>query len=275
MAIYIHTNMVSVNTTRQLARVERSLESTVDRMSSGRRVNQAADDAAGLAVAENLDANVKGSRQALRNIEDGLSLIHVAESGTETTQTLVKRMRELAVMSSSDTLASTERSYIQDEFNQLVAEVDDLANNTLFGSVHLIDGQNPTLDIQAGLNNTSNDRLTISMGDISVDTIGLNTGTVSLSTATQARLAIDQLDSTLNTLNKYRAQYGASERSLSQALGNMELYSENLKASQSQIIDADFALESANMSRHQIVKQAGLSILAQGNSLGQGLLGLL
>ena len=275
MAIYIHTNMVSVNTTRQLSRVERSLESTVDRMSSGRRVNQAADDAAGLAVAENLDANVKGSRQALRNIEDGLSLIHVAESGTETTQTLVKRMRELAVMSSSDTLASTERSYIQDEFNQLVAEVDDLANNTLFGSVHLIDGQNPTLDIQAGLNNTSNDRLTISMGDISVDTIGLNTGTVSLSTATQARLAIDQLDSTLNTLNKYRAQYGASERSLSQALGNMELYSENLKASQSQIIDADFALESANMSRHQIVKQAGLSILAQGNSLGQGLLGLL
>ena len=275
MAIYIHTNMVSVNTTRQLSRVERSLESTVDRMSSGRQVNQAADDAAGLAVAENLDANVKGSRQALRNIEDGLSLIHVAESGTETTQTLVKRMRELAVMSSSDTLASTERSYIQDEFNQLVAEVDDLANNTLFGSVHLIDGQNPTLDIQAGLNNTSNDRLTISMGDISVDTIGLNTGTVSLSTATQARLAIDQLDSTLNTLNKYRAQYGASERSLSQALGNMELYSENLKASQSQIIDADFALESANMSRHQIVKQAGLSILAQGNSLGQGLLGLL
>lgn len=275
MAIYIHTNMVSVNTTRQLSRVERSLESTVDRMSSGRRVNQAADDAAGLAVAENLDANVKGSRQALRNIEDGLSLIHVAESGTETTQTLVKRMRELAVMSSSDTLASTERSYIQDEFNQLVAEVDDLANNTLFGSVHLIDGQNPTLDIQAGLNNTSNDRLTISMGDISVDTIGLNTGTVSLSTATQARLAIDQLDSTLNTLNKYRAQYGASERSLSQALGNMELYSENLKASQSQIIDADFAMESANMSRHQIVKQAGLAILAQGNSLGQGLLGLL
>ena len=275
MAIYIHTNMVSVNTTRQLSRVERSLESTVDRMSSGRRVNQAADDAAGLAVSENLDANVRGSRQALRNIEDGLSLIHVAESGTETTQTLVKRMRELAVMSSSDTLASTERSYIQDEFNQLVAEVDDLANNTLFGSVHLIDGQNPTLDIQAGLNNTSNDRLTISMGDISVDTIGLNTGTVSLSTATQARLAIDQLDSTLNTLNKYRAQYGASERSLSQALGNMELYSENLKASQSQIIDADFAMESANMSRHQIVKQAGLAILAQGNSLGQGLLGLL
>lgn len=247
----------------------------MDRLSSGRRVNQAADDAAGLAVAENLDANVRGSRQAMRNIETGLSMIHVAESGTETTQNLVKRMRELAVMSSSGTLQSTERSYLQDEFNQLVAEVDDLANNTLFGGVHLIDGQNPTLDVQAGINNTSNDRVTISMGDISVDTIGLNTGTVSLSTATQARLAIDQLDSTLNTLNRYRAQYGASERSLSQALGNMELYSESLQASQSQIIDADYAAESANLSRHQIVKQAGLSILAQGNSLGQGLLGLL
>ncbi|MEC7239881.1 MAG: flagellin [Myxococcota bacterium] len=275
MAIYIHTNMVSISSTRHLAHVERGLESTMDKLSSGRRVNQAADDAAGLAVAENLHANVLGSRQAMRNIETGISMIHVAESGTETTQNLVKRMRELAVMGSSDTLQSTERSYLQDEFNQLVAEVDDLANNTLFGGVHLIDGRNPTLDVQAGVNNTSNDRVTISMGDISVDTIGLNTGTVSLSTATQARLAIDQLDSTLNTLNRYRAQYGASERSLSQALGNMELYSESLQASQSQIIDADYAAESANLSRHQIVKQAGLSILAQGNSLGQGLLGLL
>ena len=275
MAIYIHTNMVSISSTRHLGRVERSLESTVDRLSSGKRVNGAADDAAGLAVAENLDANVRGSRQAMRNIEDGLNMIHVAESGTETTQNLVKRMRELAVMSSSDTLQATERSYIQDEFNELVAEVDDIANKTLFGGVRLIDGGNPTLDVQAGLNNTSNDRVTITMGDISVDTIGLNTGSVSLSTATQARLAIDQLDSTLDTLNSYRAQYGASERSLSQALGNMELYSENLQASQSQIIDADYAAESANLSRHQIVKQAGLSILAQGNSLGQGLLGLI
>jgi len=274
MAMYIHTNMESVSTQRYLSNVQRSMDSTTERMSSGKRVNQASDDAAGLAVAENLDANTRGSRQALRNINTGISVLHVAESGTETTQNLVKRMRELAVMGSSDTLAARERSYLQDEFNSLVAEVDDLANNTLFGGLQLIDGNNPTLDIQVGLNNSSNDRISISMGDISVDTIGINTGVVSLSTATSCRQAIDQLDSTLNTLNGYRAQYGATERSLSQALGNMELYSETLQASHSRIIDADYALESANLSRHQIVREAGMAILAQGNSLGQGLLGL-
>jgi flagellin len=150
----------------------------------------------------------------------------------------------------------------------------DLANNTLFGELHLIDGRNPTFDIQVGINNTSNDRIAIIMGDISVDTIGLNTGSVSLSTATSARLALGTLDSTLNTLNKYRAQYGASERSLSHALGNMEIYSENLKNSYSQIIDADFAAETANLARHQIMSEAGMSVLAQSNTLGQGLLGL-
>jgi flagellin len=275
MAFYIQTNMVAQRSERHLANVERSLGSTIDRVSSGKRVNGASDDAAGLAVSESLDASVKGSRQAMRNIEQGISLIRVAESGTETTQRLVKRMRELAVMGSSESLASTERAYLQDEFHELVAEVDDLANNTLFGGVHLVDGQNPTLAIQVGVNNSSNDRITIQMGDISVDTIGLNTGLVSLATSSQAQDAIDQIDSTLNTLNGYRAQYGASERSLSQALGNMEFYAENLASAQSRIVDADFAAETANLSRHQIVKQAGLAVLAQGNSIGQGLLGLL
>ena len=156
-----------------------------------------------------------------------------------------------------------------------MAEVDDLANNTLFDGLHLIDGNNATLDIQAGLNNSSNDRVTITMGDISVDTIGLNTSTISLATLSGSQQAITQLDSTLDTLNGYRSQYGASERFLSQALGNMEVYSETLVAAESRIVDADFARETANMSRHQIVKQAGLAVLAQGNSLGQGLLGLL
>jgi flagellin len=178
-------------------------------------------------------------------------------------------------MSSSETLASTERSYIQNEFNSLVEEVDDLANNTLFGEIHLVDGRNPTFDIQVALNNTSDDRVTINMGDISVDTIGLNTSTISLSTASEAQSAITKLDNTLNTLNGYRSQYGASERSLSQAMVSMELYSENLQSAHSQIIDADYAAETANMSRHQLVQQAGMAILAQGKSLGQGLLGLL
>ncbi len=275
MAIYIQTNMVAQRSERHLANVERSMESTIDRVSSGKRINNASDDAAGLAVSESLDASVKGSRQAMRNIEQGISLLHVAESGTETTQRLVKRMRELAVMGASESLASTERTYLQDEFNELVAEVDDLANNTLFGGVHLIDGRNPTLAIQVGVNNSADHRITIQMGDISVNTIGLNTATISLASSSQAQQAIDQLDGTLNTLNGYRAQYGASERSLSQALGNMEFYAENLASAQSRIVDADFAAETANLSRHQIVKQAGLAILAQGNSIGQGLLGLL
>jgi flagellin len=275
MALYIQTNMATEKTGRHLSNVQRSLDSTLARVSSGVRVNQAADDAAGLAVSENLDANAKGSKQAMRNINDGISLLHVAESGTSTVQNVVQRMRELAVMSSSETLASTERSYIQNEFNSLVEEVDDLANNTLFGEIHLIDGRNPTFDIQVALNNTTDDRITIQMGDISVDTIGLNTSTISLSTASEAQAAIGKLDSTLDTINGYRSKYGATERSLSQALGSMEIYSENLESAHSQIIDADYAAETANLSRHQLVQQAGLAILAQGKSLGQGLLGLL
>ncbi len=275
MALYIQTNMVTQKTGRHLSNVQRSLDNTLARVSSGARVNQAADDAAGLAVSENLDAGVRGSKQAMRNINDGISLLHVAESGTSTVQNVVKRMRELAVMSSSETLASTERSYIQNEFNSLVEEVDDLANNTLFGQLHLIDGRNSTFDIQVALNNTSDDRITINMGDISVDTIGLNTSTISLSPASAAQSAITKLDNTLDTLNGYRSQYGASERSLSQAMVSMELYSENLQSAHSQIIDADYAAETANLSRHQLVQQAGLAILAQGKSLGQGLLGLL
>jgi flagellin len=275
MALYIQTNMVAQKAGRHLSNVQRSLDSTLAKVASGTRVNQAADDAAGLAVAENLDANAGGSKQAMRNINDGISLLNVAESGTSTVQNVVKRMRELAVMSSSETLASTERSYIQNEFNSLVEEVDDLANNTLFGDLHLIDGNRPTFDIQVALNNTSDDRITINMGDISVDTIGLNTSTISLSTAAEAQKAIGKLDNTLNTLNGYRSQYGASERSLSQAMVSMELYSENLQSAHSQIIDADFAAETANLSRHQLVQQAGMAILAQGKSLGQGMLGLL
>lgn len=275
MALYIHTNTVTQKTERHLSNVQRSLSSTLAKVASGARVNQAADDAAGLAVSENLDANARSSKQAMRNINDGISLLSVAESGTATVQNVVKRMRELAVMSSSETLASTERSYIQNEFNSLVEEVDDLANNTLFGDLHLIDGRRATFDIQVALNNTSDDRITINMGDISVDTIGLNTSTISLSTAAEAQKAIGKLDNTLNTLNGYRSKYGASERSLSQAMVSMELYSENLQSAHSQIIDADFAAETANLSRHQLVQQAGLAILAQGKSLGQGMLGLL
>jgi flagellin len=276
MALYIQTNTVTQKSVRHLSNVQRSLSKTTAKVSSGSRVNQASDDAAGLAVSENLDAGVRGSKQAIRNINDGISLLNIAESGTSTVQNVVKRMRELAVMSSSETLASTERSYIQDEFNSLVGEVEDLANNTLFGKLHLIDGRhNSSYDIQVALNNTSNDRITISMGDVSVDTIGLNTSTISLSTASSAQSAITKLDNTLDTLNGYRSQYGASERSLSQALVSMELYSENLQSAHSQIIDADYAAETANMSRHQLVQQAGMAILAQGKSLGQGLLGLL
>lgn len=275
MALYIQTNMVTEKAGRHLSNVQRSLDSTLARVSSGARVNQAADDASGLAVSENLDANSRGAKQALRNINDGISLLHVAESGTNTVQNVVQRMRELAVMSSSETLESRERSYIQTEFNALVEEVDDLANNTLFGEIHLIDGRNPTFDIQVALNDTADDRITIQMGDISVDTIGLNTSTISLSTASEAQAAIGKLDITLDTLNGYRSKYGATERSLSQALGSMELYSENLQSAHSQIIDADYAAETANLSRHQLVQQAGMAILAQGSSLGQGMLGLL
>jgi len=275
MAIVIQTNMTALNTARQLNNADKAHRKTTHRVSSGKRINSAADDAANSGVTTNLLSNSRSSKQALKNINDGLSMLNVAEHATSSAANSIKRMRELAVMGSSETLASKERQYIQDEYVALTETIDDIANNTLFNSKQLIDGNSPTIGVQAGINATSNDLITLTMGDISIHTIGVDTGSIDMSTVTGARDAIGKLDKALDSLNGYRSDYGAKGRALDAAISNMELYDESMTGAASRLMDADYAAETAELSRSSIMVQAGTSILAQGSQLSQGVLSLL
>jgi flagellin len=275
MAIYIQTNMTALNTARHLNSADKMSKQTTSRIASGRRINSAADDAANSGVSTNLVANSRSSKQAVKNINDGISMLNVAEQGTNSAANSIKRMRELAIMGSSETLASNERQYIQAEYEALVETVDDIANNTLFNSKQLIDGNSPTIGVQAGINGSTNDLITLSMGDISVHTIGIDTGSIDMSTLTGARDAIGKLDLALNSLNGYRSEYGAKGRALDSAISSMEIYDEAMIGAASRLMDADYAYETSELSKFSIMTQAGTSILAQGSQLSQGVMSLL
>jgi flagellin len=282
MALVVNSNLSSLNALNNLNRTNKGLSDTFGRISSGLRINKAADDAAGLAVAENLDAGVKSLGMAKRNANDGIATIQVAEAATNEVANVLKRMRELAVQSSSETLESTERAYIQTEYKQLESEIERIADVTEFNGINLTDRLDSAsvLDVQVGMYNTTDDRIGVTFGNLSVDASGLNLApssgaTVSLATATDAQSAIDRLDVALNTVNTYRSTYGATQNRLDSAIRSLDTYSENLSAAESQIRDADFAHEAAEMSKQQIMQQAGTAILAQANQINQGALRLI
>jgi len=275
MALTVNTNTASMNALTNLNRTSRSLGSTFQRISSGLRINKAADDAAGMAVAENLNASYRSGRVAMRNINDGVSVVQIAEGATSEVVNIVKRMRELAVQSSSETLDDDERQYIQEEYVQLTTEIDRIAQSTEFNGTALGDGSTTQLDVQVGINNTANDRIAINVGDLRSTVIGLDTASIDMSTATGAQSAMDTLDTALDTVSSYRSTYGAVQNRLDSSLRNMETYTENLAAAESQIRDADFAYETAEMAKDQILQQAGVSVLAQANTINQGALSLL
>ncbi|MEQ1506441.1 MAG: flagellin [Myxococcota bacterium] len=275
MALTVNTNMAAQNALTNLNGVNRSLSSSFAKISSGLRITKAGDDAAGLGVAENLSAAQRGLRQAMRNTNDGVSLIEVAEGSTNEVGNIVKRMRELAVQSSSETLDNNERAYIQTEFSELAGEVDRIANVTEFNGVTLGDGANTQLDVQVGINNTANDRITIKLGDLRATTLGVDTGSIDLSTSGGGQAALTVLDTALDTVNGYRADFGASQNRLESATRNLETYTEHIAGAESRIRDADFAYETSEMSKNQILQQAGVAVLAQANTVNQGALRLL
>ncbi len=275
MALTVNTNITSLSAQTQLNRTTRSLGNTFERISSGLRINKAADDAAGLAVAENLSAASRSARVAMRNTNDGISVLQTAEGSSMEVVNIVKRMRELAVQSASETLANAERAYIQDEYDELASEVDRIALTSEFNGLSLADGSISQMQVQVGINNSVNDRITITTGDLRATVLGIDTAVVDLSTATGAQAAMTTLDSALDSLNSYRSGFGAVQNRLDSALRNQETYTENLASAESQIRDADFAWETAQMAKDQILQQAGTSILSQANQLPAAALSLL
>lgn len=275
MPITVNTNTAANSALTKMNANGRKLATTFERLSSGLRIAKAADDAAGLGVAENLKVAAMSARVAVRNIGDGISMIAVAEGSSSEVGSILGRMRELAVQSASETLGDDERQYIQDEYVQLAAEVDRIAAVTEFNGMALTDGSTTTVGVQAGVGSTTNDTIEITLGDLTASTLGVDTGSLDLSTSAGAQAALTIIDTAVGSVSAYRSQLGASENRLSSALNNLEVFVENTKAAESQIRDADFGEESAEMAKQQVLQQAGVAVLAQAKNLPQTVLQLL
>ena len=277
--ISVLTNVASLNAQRNLSTTQMALSQSIGRLSSGMRINSAADDAAGLGISENLKADIKSLAQAQRNSNDGISMSQVAEGGMNQMQGIVSRMRELSVQSANQTLGSNERGYIQTEFKQLSSEIDRISNVTDFAGQKLLDGSaSAGLTIQVGINNTANDRLSFTVTKLATTTLGstsLHVGSASLSTATNAQAAIGVFDKAIQQLSSARAGVGATQNRLNVTISNLSVQQENLSAAQSRISDVDVASETASLTKSQILSQAGLAVLAQANKMPQSALSLL
>ena len=279
MAISILTNVTSLAAQRNLDYSNRRLAGNIGRLSSGLRINSASDDAAGLGISENLKADIRSMAQASRNANDAVSMTQVAEGAMNEIAGIVSRMRELSVQAANGTLGSTERSYIDTEFDQLKAEIDRISATTEFNGQKLLDGSASSgLTMQVGINNTSNDRLAVSITRLVASNLGsssLHIGSVSLSTATNAQSAMGAFDKAIEQLSTARAKVGAFQNRVQITVSNLSIAGENLAAANSRIRDVDVASEAAEMTKMQILSQAGTSLLGQANALPQAALALL
>lgn len=277
--ISVLTNSASLTAQRNLASTQSSLSASIGRLSSGMRINSASDDAAGLGISENLQANIQSLGQAQRNTNDAISMSQVAEGSMNDMQGIVSRMRELAVQSSNSTLGSNERGYIQTEYGQLSQEINRISSVTNFDGQNLLDGTASTgLTFQVGINNSANDRISMSITKLTTSTLGsssLHIASASLSTATNAQAAIGTFDKAIQQLSQARAKLGATQNRMQITVSNLSVTSDNLTSANSRIRDVDVAQESSNLTKNQILSQAGLAVLSQANQIPQAALSLL
>jgi flagellin len=263
----INTNVSSLNAQRNLNTSQSSLSTAMQRLSSGLRVNSAKDDAAGLAIADRMNAQIKGINVAVRNANDGISLAQTAEGALSTITDALQRMRELAVQSANGSNSTSDRANLDAEYQQLQQEVDRIATQTKFNGKAIVGADAGTQTFQVGAN--SGDTLDITTNDIT----GIIGGDVT--SAGNASTALGAIDTALDTVTTNRATYGAAMSRFSYAISNLQITGENQTAARGRIMDADFAAETANLSRAQILQQAGTAMVAQANQLPQTVLTLL
>ncbi|MGX4640574.1 flagellin N-terminal helical domain-containing protein [Massilia sp. SYSU DXS3249] len=271
MAAYINTNTASLNSQRNLSTSQTSLTNSLQRLSSGLRVNSAKDDAAGLSIATKMDTQVRGMSQAIRNANDGISLAQTADGALATATEAMQRMRELAVQGANGTNATEDSANLKKEFDALAEEVLRLAQDTKFNGKNILADDAVDIDIQVGADNGD----TISIKATDLETIASAIGAADLSDATGSIAALDTLDEALASVTELRADLGATQNRLSYSISNLQSSVENQSAAKSRIMDTDFAAETASMTRGQILQQAGTAMLAQANSLPNGVLALL
>jgi len=291
----INTNVAALNSYNQLSSTNNNMQKSLERLSSGSRINRAADDAAGLAISEKMNAQTRGLAQAQRNAQDGISMIQTAEGALKETHSMLQRMRELSVQAANDTNTVEDRVQIQKELHQLSTQIDDISDDTQFNTKALLNGNlagsGGMQTFQVGAN--KDETLTLNIADMGA-TSGLGvdagkatgvtsgaatfdggSGSINVTTQTGAADAIDTIDAAIQTVSDERSKLGAVQNRLDHTINNLSATEENLTAANSRIKDVDMAKEMMNMSKQQILSQAGTAMLAQANQMPQGVLQLL
>lgn len=276
MGLRINTNTASLNAQRTLGITKSGLDKSLERLSSGFRINRAGDDAAGLAISENLKAQIRGLKQAARNSQDGISLIQVAEGSLNEISAILIRLRELAVQAASDTIGPVERQFLNVEYDQLVSEIDRIADGTEFNGTQLLSGTGSILDFQVGTRNDPNiDRISLDASKADANSAALGVNLTSVSDKASAQNSLSAIDSAIVAVSAMRADFGAVQNRLSSTFGNLQVSLENMAAANSRIRDVDVAEETAEMTKNNILLQAGTAVLAQANLTSQSALQLL
>lgn len=270
MGMRVTTNMAAINAQRNLVQSQRTINSSMAQLASGSRINIAADDAAGLAISEKLNAGIRSARQANRNANDGISMVQTAEGGLNEIGNIVTRLRELGIQAASDTVGEIERGFINKEVTQLKDEVQRISMSTKWGTTNLLDGSTPAFDFQVGIfNNAEEDRIVFDSSEnvATVDALGL--AGLDYSSKEGAQEALSSLDDAQNSVNGMRANLGALQNRLTSTVDNLGVLEENMSSSKSRIRDTDVALASSEMTRNNILLQASTSTLAQANANNQ------
>ena len=263
MALDVTNNIYSINAQRNMTKNQSGLQRSMERLSSGARINRASDDAAGLAISEKLMANIAAMTQASANASDAVSMIQVTEGAMDESSNMLIRMKELAEQAATGTVSTAERGYLDTEYKALYAEITRTAESTKFNDTYLLNGT-LNVQIQVGTSNSANDVLTVSVGAVDAATLGLTTG---ISTVTGAQAALSTISDAIDQVSGTRAGLGALENRIESVISNLNTAVENLTSANSQIRDTDVAAETANMTKYNVLVQAGVAVLAQANSV--------
>ncbi|MCA9510926.1 MAG: flagellin [Myxococcota bacterium] len=273
MGLRVNTNVASVNAQRNLVNTTDRLQRSLERLSSGLRITRASDDAAGLAISEGFRAEIRSFVQAQRNANDAISLLQIAEGALNESSSILIRLRELAIQSSNGTLGSSERTTLNNEFTALRDELSRIANVTEFNGTAVLNSASVTVTFQVGINNTSNDRITVT--GVNATATGLSIQTQGITTSAAANAAISAISTAIDSLASLRAQFGTAQNRLESTIRSIAVSIENTSAAESRIRDVDVASETAELTRNQVLQQAGIAVLAQANVSSQSALNLL
>jgi flagellin len=263
MGLRVNTNVLSLNAQKNLAGVTSRLQGNFARLSSGLRIATAADDAAGLGISERMRSQIRSLYQAGRNTQDGVSLVQTAEGALAEVNNNLTRMRELAVQASNGTLNTGDRAALDNEFQELISEIDRIADQSDFNGIQLLDGSVAGVDIQVGTE--SGETVTISLSDMTETGLSLDGATFDLTSVTNASAALATIDAAIDSVSSYRGSLGAFQNRLQSAGRSISSAAENLSAAESRIRDVDVAFETADLTRNSIMQQAAVAVLAQAN----------